>query len=334
LLSTCFAYHFTSLQIKKNYEKLQEELLQGDITNLVGVHATSAGLKAFSTWWCAEALEQCRQSLGGHGYSAYSGLPSLLSDFAVMCTWEGDNTVLAQQTAKHLVKSVKHSVGGKPLGGFEKYLSNISEVLESKQLKSKDLNDQQTLLDIMNRVAVKIISHTGYRLQTERAHGMNKDEAWNECMVDLVKSARVHCDYFVLKCFIDAIEEVPEDPNGLRKMLTKLCNLHAYIAIDRYLPYLLEDGLFNREDAWILHQKIREHCKDLRKDAVPLVDSFNIPDFVLNSPLGRYDGQVYTNYLETVKRAPLGIGKPPYFEKIIKPMFEGQSESVGEHLSK
>jgi acyl-CoA oxidase len=54
LLATCFAYHFTSKQMKKHFEALQKELDAGTMASLAGVHATSAGLKAFSTWWCNE----------------------------------------------------------------------------------------------------------------------------------------------------------------------------------------------------------------------------------------------------------------------------------------
>jgi len=81
-------------------------------------HATSAGLKAFCTyaaavrsryrnvaysrepphfalalarhtrWSTLELIEQARQTLGGHGYSAYAGLAALYQDFAVQCSWE------------------------------------------------------------------------------------------------------------------------------------------------------------------------------------------------------------------------------------------------------
>jgi len=50
------------------------------------------------------------------------------------------------------------------------------------------------------------------------------------------------------------------------------------------------------------------------------VDSFNFPDFALCSPLGRYDGQVYKHYMEIVKKAPAAIGRPFYWENIIKPL--------------
>ena len=42
----------------------------------------------------------------------------------------------------------------------------------------------------------------------------------------------------------------------------------------------------------------------VRKEAVPLVDAFAFPDEILNSALGRYDGDVYTHLYEWAKRAP------------------------------
>lgn len=330
ILAACFAYHFTGLQIREKFEKIQNELEEGNISNLVGIHATSAGLKAFSTWWCTNALEQCRQSLGGHGYSAYSGLPALLNDFAVMCTWEGDNTVMAQQCAKFLMKTVRKNVAGMPLVGFEAYLADIPNELGSKPLNGNDLLNHSTQLEIMKRLAIKIISQTSYRLEKERAQGKSKSLAWNECMQDAVNAARVHCDFFVISCFVDAINSISSSGSleGVKTVLTKLCNLYALITIDRYSPHLLENNLFNSENMIDLHVKIRELIKDIRKDAVPLVDSFNFPDFVLNSPLGRYDGQVYTHYLDTVKKAPNSIGKAPYWDTLIAPCIKGSKEQL------
>ena len=44
--------------------------------------------------------------------------------------------------------------------------------------------------------------------------------------------------------------------------------------------------------------------KEVRKEAVPLVDAFDIPDGMLNSVLGRYDGDVYTHLYEWAQKAP------------------------------
>lgn len=53
------------------------------IDKLKETHATSAGLKAFCTWAYLDTIDKCRQSLGGHGYSAYSNLPGMYADFTV-----------------------------------------------------------------------------------------------------------------------------------------------------------------------------------------------------------------------------------------------------------
>jgi acyl-CoA oxidase len=56
-----------------------------------------------------------------------------------------------------------------------------------------------------------------------------------------------------------------------------------------------------------------------------LVDAFAIPDYVLNSPLGRFDGNIYESYFATVKsRNPQG--EHPYFKKVISPLINRNIE--------
>jgi acyl-CoA oxidase len=52
LLANCYAYHFTSVIMNKQLEDVNEALASQNMSGLPGLHATSAGLKAFSTWWC------------------------------------------------------------------------------------------------------------------------------------------------------------------------------------------------------------------------------------------------------------------------------------------
>ena len=61
------------------------------------VHALSAGLKAYTTRFTANALSVCREACGGHGYAAVNRLGQLRSDHDIFQTFEGDNTVLLQQ---------------------------------------------------------------------------------------------------------------------------------------------------------------------------------------------------------------------------------------------
>ena len=57
----------------------------------------------------------------------------------------------------------------------------------------------------------------------------------------------------------------------------------------------------------------------IRPQVIPLTDSFGLTDYVINSPLGCADGDVYRRIFEkTVQRNP---PKPhAYFERVLKPV--------------
>ena len=76
---------------------------------------------------------QIRQSLGGAGYSAWSGIPYLIDDYSPEVTYEGDNTVMAQQSFNYLKKLIKKLQNGRinNLGFFE-YLNELQELTKMK----------------------------------------------------------------------------------------------------------------------------------------------------------------------------------------------------------
>lgn len=325
VMATCFAMHFVSVQMRKQFEELQEALSKEtlskeDLSTLAGVHATSAGLKAFSTWWCNETLEICRQCLGGHGYSSYAALSSFSADWAVMCTWEGDNTVLSQQTARYLMKCEKKYQRGESINGFEAYLQNMDATLKVKRFNG-NLSSFEDQLFAFKRLCVRLISNTAYRLKTHQLETGNKNVAWNECMTELVECARAHCDFYIVYCFVEQLKQAKQENPNLFPILNALYQLHFFTVLEKkYLVSLLEDGFFQLEHSQTIRTSIRELCTQIRKDAIPLVDSFNIPDFILNSPLGRYDGQVYKHYFETIKKAPGAMQPTPYWNSLIRPL--------------
>lgn len=75
---------------------------------------------------------------------------------------------------------------------------------------------------------------------------------------------------------------------------------------------------------------VLQMCHQLRRDAVPLVDAFNYPDFLLNSPLGRYDGDIYTHYFARVVARNPPVHPPPYFQQHIVPILTRQPDDDGE----
>src|SRR3954449_11331835 len=77
----------------------------------------AAALKAVSTWHASETIQSCREACGGAGYLRSSRFAALKADTDVFTTFEGDNTVLLQLTAKNLLTDYKDQVSDlDPLG--------------------------------------------------------------------------------------------------------------------------------------------------------------------------------------------------------------------------
>lgn len=78
-----------------------------------------------------DGLLQIRQSVGGAGFTAWSGLPNLIADYSPCVTFEGDNTVMAQQAAKYLQKLVKKVYKGETVSGYFSYLNELQTITRS-----------------------------------------------------------------------------------------------------------------------------------------------------------------------------------------------------------
>lgn len=76
---------------------------------------------------------------------------------------------------------------------------------------------------------------------------------------------------------------------------------------------------------WIRAQ-VTVLCKTVRKDAIPITDAFNFSDFIMNSPLGRYDGNIYESYFNLVSSAHKPAVIPPYFQSTVYPVLNRKRE--------
>ena len=88
-------------------------------------------MKSVYTEQAVNGLMLIRQSLGGAGYTAWSGLPQIILDHTPSVTYEGDNTVMAQQSARYLFKQVMNIKRGKKSFGFHSYLNEAQHLLQS-----------------------------------------------------------------------------------------------------------------------------------------------------------------------------------------------------------
>lgn len=95
LLATQFAQQFASEHLNIIFKQLMKDIETKKFGLLEICHHYSSGMKSVYTQSAMDGLVSIRQSLGGAGYSAWSGIPRLIEDYSPNPTFEGDNTVMA-----------------------------------------------------------------------------------------------------------------------------------------------------------------------------------------------------------------------------------------------
>ncbi|KAJ1675976.1 fatty-acyl coenzyme A oxidase [Spiromyces aspiralis] len=312
---------YLSIMKRLNRAKLADNEVASVLEDLKETHATSAGLKAFCTWMCLNIIDQCRQSLGGHGYSAYTGLSTAYQDFVVHCTWEG--TPLMDPLHAMAERAKK----GLPLPENVSYLALFVKSTRRPSCKSDakgDVCSLTTLKEAWGCVAANAIIQAAREFEDASKRGLDKDAAYEACSAARLHAARMHTFAHLLNHFISILET---SPAPLRTMLVRLATLFATHSASQHSGEFLACGYYTPEQIYTLKQCINDLCAEIRKDAVNLVASFNYTDFVINSPLGCYDGNVYERYFDLVRRN--NPQKPvPYFESLIKPLLTRSIEPV------
>lgn len=324
LLAADYAMQFVGMNIRREYESLIAKMSKADpmsaeMKNLIGnlkeVHGTSAGVKALCTWTVLDLIERCRQTLGGMGYLAYANLSTMYQDHAVQCTWEGDNTVLTLQTGRYLVSCLRDLKEGKKLADGVKYLYLVPK-LKDQTLQSNDVGCLNNLQKIFDATCANLVLQAGKVVETNMAKGLKLDEALEKSSAACFVAAKFHCVNHLFSTFKRAVESAPTE---LKPVLGQLCSLFGLNSVYENSGFFLEFGVLKPNHMRLVDAKILELLDAIRPQVIPLTDSFMLSDFVINSPLGCYDGDVYRRLMDRVIQANPQVPHR-YFDRTIKPM--------------
>ncbi|XP_047221568.1 peroxisomal acyl-coenzyme A oxidase 1 isoform X1 [Girardinichthys multiradiatus] len=324
LLAMGYAFTFVSQYMTEIYHRITEHINQGDFSELPELHALSAGLKAFTTWETNSAIEVCRMSCGGHGYSRSSALPDIYVEFTPTCTYEGENTVMMLQTARYLVKSYRQAKAGQQLSGIVSYLNESQNRRVQPQAVAArppvvDINDLSSLVDGYKQRAAVLVEVAAKSIQQELQRRKSQEDAWNNSAIDLVRASDAHCHYVVVKVFNEKLKGIGD--TAIHSVLSTLAVLYAMHGITKNSGDFLQAGVVSVPQVLQISVRIKELLSQLRPNVVALVDAFDIHDKKLNSVLGRYDGNVYEHMFEWARRSPLNATEVhESFHKYLKPL--------------
>ena len=270
----------------------QETAAVRDLEAQRELEARAAGLKVVSTWHASAAIQEAREACGGAGYLAENRLVELRADSDVFTTFEGDNHVLLQLVAKHLLTEYNDDIKSMSPFQWVRFAANFAGDRVVKRTAAETI--MQTILDtrqdneeegsLFNRGTQAkmfedreqyLLSSVARRLQ-RNSKNMSAFDAFNVAQDHVMHTARAHIDRIVLEAFIAGIDRC-EDPEACR-ILEMVCDLYALSVIEADKAWFMEHRLLSTERAKAVTRGINERCRTLRPHAQTLVDAFGIPE--------------------------------------------------------
>lgn len=79
--------------------------------------------------------------------------------------------------------------------------------------------------------------------------------------------------------------------------------------MDAEAAEFLSSGYLSPKQAELLRNRVHALLAEMRPQAVPLVDAWGLPDYLLNSALGRYDGAFPLTFFFLSERGLMRLGR-------------------------
>lgn len=296
-------FKLTSDNLWDMYNQVTSELDKGDLERLPELHAIACCLKAVCTADAAQAVETCRLACGGHGYMTCSNMFGTYGMVTAACTYEGENTVLLLQTARYLLKTWTQAMKGQELVPTVQYLKSF---ISNKNQRQAWDDTVPGIIRGLQTVAAGKLRLAYEHIEQRKRSGCTQEEAVNLTSIELSLAADAHCRAFLVQSGYEMIEKACGSiSTELGRVLRDIYQLYAYDEATKAVGDLLRFTTISESDVTRLQQKLEDSLAAIRPNAVGLVDSFDIPDMVLGSALGAYDGNVYERLFEEAKKSPL-----------------------------
>jgi acyl-CoA oxidase len=278
-IAETFAFIFGSQELEsmcsRNLALINEE---NDFRMLNDCHALSSGLKAVYSWVNSVAIERMRRACGGHGFSSYSGLPSIIENVSPGTTYEGDNTVLMLQLGRYLLKSMDRASKNKPISAMVSYLAKQpSLALESREQLTAD-----SLLSLFEVESYERLSRAALKLMAGAAQGLPQIKVWNrQAGISIVEAGVAHISGWTFKVFKQRVEGLPARLRAILHPVLMLYGCHTLLSLN-----LCNKTMRHEAIGWL--QEAKEQLLDeVGRSDLLLVQAFHMGDNILGSAIAR-----------------------------------------------
>jgi acyl-CoA oxidase len=319
-LADLMAINCGNYKLYQVWAQHQDKMFAENDPLLTEVHALTSTLKPISSWLAQQGTQECREICGGLGYSAYNRLGAFREENDINTTWEGDNNVLMQQTAKFVLDCVrKMKTKGKEAIPYPSmyFLSEEAPVVApvGPNEDSQFCKDGYDLKKAFELRVNTLIHRCADRLQKEFEDGKPPMEIWNGMQVYYMQNtAKAFTELYMLNEFKGRLTECGHE--GTRKVFEKLYELYGYNKIEKDATLLFEIGYINQKDLAIVRERVVTLCRELKDEAIGIIDALAMPDELLNSAIGSTNGDIYNNFISALWAAPQTFDKPAYWKEI------------------
>ncbi|PNS20453.1 Peroxisomal acyl-coenzyme A oxidase 1 [Sphaceloma murrayae] len=297
LLATTFALHYTGQAMQDLYNRTRASIESGDFSSLAELHSTSSGLKSLCTELAANGTETCRRALGGHGFSEASGLVQLKNDYLSKPTVEGDNWMITQQCSSYLIKQMTAAIAHSASTPREPFQQSCRRYLATRARHRHllVLKEDGAIVEAFERRSM----HLTHQAYTQR---IVQKRPWNSLMILLRKQSIAHSQWLLVSNFYNSFNDDALRSQPLRHILRLLFRLFALHTMDEHAREFAQAKAVSDVDLDSLPDVVLDLMGRIRPHAVNLVDAWSIPDYLLDSALGRYDGRVYEDLFHRAHR--------------------------------
>ncbi|GAB1864727.1 Acyl-coenzyme A oxidase [Camponotus japonicus] len=327
-LAATYAIKIFSNMFYKKMVEFNLKRFMGEDENLspdVGleIHALSCAAKPLCSWIARDAIQDCRESCGGHGYLKMSRLGEIRGENDANCTYEGENNILIQQASNWLLSQWTNVIKGQrvpsPLGSAD-FLVDAEQILNTKfdQVTIEDTLRPENLLLAFKWLVCYYLKKTYQHVNKLKSNGMSDFDTRNNSQAFLARTlSLVYGEHAIMAYFITYLQD-PKWKANEREVLTQLCSLFGAIILEKKLADLYSGGYASSSSNIdnFLREGIIILCRDLLNNAVALVDVLAPPDFILNSALGMSDGEIYKHMKEWIFKDKENLERPSWWEEI------------------
>lgn len=308
IIASCYAGDFACKQMLRKYLKTRKHSSEVSPEEIAETHALTAGLKAIFTWDTQKYLQIMRECCGGHGYSAYSRFGLLSNDHDITLTYEGDNTILIQQVGAYLLKQFSKQFQGDVIRDSLTFLRMkigtritkknpiITRLATRKHLKSSEFH-----LQAFEYRTARLLQNCAATYQKEKKkHG--DFISWGVSVPTIIRLGRAFVEQFALEQFVAELNTIPDKTSDVYNVLKLVCEVYALSIMDSHIGEFADLVKSNKASA--ITKLFEELCVEMKEHALSLVDSFSIPDFLLDSPLGQTKENYVDLILKYTQKAP------------------------------